>query len=38
MLGFTGYYAGFWLVDKWDRDPARANTSEETEIKTASTD
>jgi membrane-associated phospholipid phosphatase len=38
MLGFTGYYVGFWLVDKWDGDPARANTSEEAEIKPASTD
>jgi membrane-associated phospholipid phosphatase len=38
MLGFTGYYAGFWLVDKWDRDPVRADPVEEAEIKTASTD
>jgi len=38
MLGVVGYYAGFWLVDRWDRKPAQAQPAEEAKTKSASID
>ena len=29
-LGIAGYYAGFWLVDKWDKKPAEADRADDT--------
>jgi membrane-associated phospholipid phosphatase len=38
VLGVVGYYAGFWLVDKWDGKQAGADSQTDTEINTSPTD
>jgi membrane-associated phospholipid phosphatase len=37
-LGIIGYYAGFWLVDKWAKKKTATHPQDDTEIHPASTD
>ena len=37
-LGIVGYYAGFWLVDKWDKKPVNTSPIDEPDSTTSTTD
>jgi membrane-associated phospholipid phosphatase len=38
ILGVVGYYAGFWIVDKWDKKEAQTEPDQEPSSKTVSTE
>jgi membrane-associated phospholipid phosphatase len=37
-LGIVGYYAGFWIVEKWDKKQTRTESEQEPNPKTVSTE